>query len=169
MPSASNTQMPIAERRPLFDIFAPPPIEAIFLCHCLTVMAFFLFKLVRRKIREGKTKDAIPDIKDTEMVEPYLIPQAATSQEQQQTSVRQELEYGTSDTTTHSNSHVKAFSDEAEARHKEEARRRNIRQCKLMLGLALPNFLAAVDVTIVAPAIPLISSHFSKSIFPNNT
>ncbi|KAH4610068.1 hypothetical protein HBI56_144330 [Parastagonospora nodorum] len=125
-------------------------------------MAFYLFKLVRRKIRESKAKDAIPNTKDTEMVEPYLIPQAAVGQEQQQTSVRHELEHGTSDTTTHSNSHVKAFSDETDARHKEEARRRNVRQWKLMLGLALPNFLAAVDVTIVAPAIPLISSHFNR-------
>ncbi|EAT85824.2 hypothetical protein SNOG_07173 [Parastagonospora nodorum SN15] len=85
-------------------------------------MAFYLFKLVRRKIRESKAKDAIPNTKDTEMVEPYLIPQAAVGQEQQQTSVRHELEHGTSDTTTHSNSHVKAFSDETDARHKEEAR-----------------------------------------------
>jgi hypothetical protein len=36
-------------------------------------------------------------------------------------------------------------------------------QWLLLLGLVLPNFLAAVDVTIVSPAIPLISSHFGNS------
>ena len=45
---------------------------------------------------------------------------------------------------------------------KEEARKRNSLQWKILLALILPNFLAAVDVTIVAPAIPLISAHFSK-------
>ena len=35
------------------------------------------------------------------------------------------------------------------------------------MGLILPNFLASVDVTIVAPAIPAISSHFSKSLLLN--
>jgi MFS family permease len=47
---------------------------------------------------------------------------------------------------------------------KAEARKRNIRQWKLLIGLLLPNFLASVDVTIVAPAIPLISSDFSPSL-----
>jgi hypothetical protein len=53
---------------------------------------------------------------------------------------------------------------EETAQQKAEARRRRIRQLKLMLGLVLPNFLAAMDVTIVAPAIPLISSHFGMSM-----
>jgi hypothetical protein len=60
----------------------------------------------------------------------------------------------------HDTNNDKALTTEEVAQQEEERRRRNIRQWKLMIGLALPNFLASVDVTIVAPAIPLISSHF---------
>lgn len=128
-------------------------------------MAFLLFKFVRSKIRESKAQDAVPNTKDPEFVESYLVPGVAPSQPQQQHQAIHELQPqgGINGSTTPAESHVEAFNSEEASRHKEEARRRNIRQWKLMLGLALPNFLASVDVTIVAPAIPLISSHFSMS------
>jgi hypothetical protein len=128
-------------------------------------MAFLLFKFVRRKIRESKAKNAIPNTKDSELVESYLVPEVAPSRYQQQHQALHEDQHvnGIRHSTTPAESHVEAFNAEEAARHKEEARRRNIRQWKLMLGLALPNFLASVDVTIVAPAIPLISTHFSMS------
>jgi hypothetical protein len=84
-------------------------------------MAIYLFKLIRRKLREREAQKDIPTTNDS-----HLVPEPA----------------------------------EETARQKAEARQRNIRQLKLMLGLVLPNFLAAMDVTIVAPAIPLISSYF---------
>jgi hypothetical protein len=128
-------------------------------------MAFLLFKFVRRKIREHKAKDAIPNTKDSELVESYLVPEVAPGQHQGQHQALHEDQHvdGIRHSTATAESHVEAFNAEEAARHKEEDRRRKIRQWKLMLGLALPNFLASVDVTIVAPAIPLISSHFSKS------
>lgn len=36
---------------------------------------------------------------------------------------------------------------------------------KLIGGLLVPFFLASVDLTIVAAALPFIASHFSKSCF----
>jgi hypothetical protein len=128
-------------------------------------MAFLLFRFVRRKIREHKAKDAIPNTKDSELIDSHLVPEVAPGQHQQQHQVLFEGQQvdGTGRYTTLAKSHAEAVNAEEAAWHKEEDRRRKIRQWKLMLGLALPNFLASVDVTIVAPAIPLISSHFSKS------
>jgi hypothetical protein len=133
-------------------------------------MAFLLFRFVRRKIGEHKAKDAIPSTKESELIDSYLVPEVAPSQYRQQHQALHEDQHvdGTRHSTTQAQSHVEAFNAEEAARHKEEDRRRNIRQWKLMLGLALPNFLASVDVTIVAPAIPLISSHFSKSTLADN-
>jgi hypothetical protein len=113
-------------------------------------MAIFLFKLIRRKLRERETQKAIPTTDDS-----HLVPE----HELQNTSHNHR--HGLSEDST--GSHVNFLTPEEAARQKAEARRRNIRQLKLMLGLALPNFLAAMDVTIVAPAIPLISSHFGMS------
>ncbi|OCK83273.1 MFS multidrug transporter [Lepidopterella palustris CBS 459.81] len=50
---------------------------------------------------------------------------------------------------------------EEAARIKVETRRRRIYRWKMIAGLILPNFLASVDTTIVAPAVPIISSHFN--------
>ena len=51
---------------------------------------------------------------------------------------------------------------------KEQPRNsKTIRRWKLILALFLPNFLASLDVTIVAPAIPAISSHFGLSTLPS--
>jgi hypothetical protein len=128
-------------------------------------MAFVLFKFVRRKIRDSGAKEAISTTKDSKLVESYLLPEVAPGQKHQQSSPQHDTEHDMAGSMRFADSHVEALSAEEVARHKVEARRRNIHQWKLMLGIALPNFLAAVDVTIVAPAIPLISSHFSMSIF----
>ena len=112
-------------------------------------MAIYLFRLIRGKVREHKAQKEIPTTEDS-----HLVPEYDAKQKQRKT-------HGGSDSTTSTHNHVDPVTAEEAARDKAEARRRTIRQWKLMLGLALPNFLAAVDVTIVAPAIPLISSHFS--------
>lgn len=111
-------------------------------------MAIYLFRLIRGKLREHKAQKAVPTTDDT-----HLVPEHGSKERQQKT-------HGGSNSTTSTRKHVDPVTTEEGARNKGEARRRTIRQWKLMLGLALPNFLAAVDVTIVAPAIPLISSHF---------
>jgi hypothetical protein len=108
-------------------------------------MAIFLSKLIRRKLREREAQKAIPTTDDS-----HLVPEHSSAHRLQNTSY------------SHGHgSHISFLTPEEAALQKAEARRRSIRQLKLMLGLALPNFLAAMDVTIVAPAIPLISSHFS--------
>lgn len=106
-----------------------------------------LYKFIRRKIRERNATEALPTTDDS-----HLVPETAPGQEQHE--MRQSSQHG------HKSNNHKLLNTEEAARQKEERRRRNIRQLKLMIGLALPNFLASVDVTIVAPAIPLISSHF---------
>lgn len=110
-------------------------------------MAYMLFKFVRRKIRERKAAERLPTADDS-----HLVPETTLGQEQHEMQQTSQYECG-------SNNHKSLNADEA-ALQKEERRKRNIRQLKLMIGLALPNFLASIDVTIVAPAIPLISSHF---------
>lgn len=118
-------------------------------------MAIYLFKLVRRKLREREAQKHIPTTDDS-----HLVPEPAPGQELQDLSTQHN--HGPSQDST--GSHINFLTPEETARQKAEARQRNIRQWKLMLGLVLPNFLAAMDVTIVAPAIPLISTHFGMSI-----
>jgi hypothetical protein len=118
-------------------------------------MAVFLFKFIRRKLREREAQKAIPTTDNF-----HLVPEHASGNELQDTSYSHQ--HGLSADSI--GSHVNFLTPEEAARQKAESRRRSIRQLKLMLGLALPNFLAAMDVTIVAPAIPLISSHFGMSI-----
>ena len=56
----------------------------------------------------------------------------------------------------------------SEASHRNatqaEKKRRRVYRWKLILALLLPNFLAAVDITIVAPALPTIASTFSMIV-----
>ncbi|KAF2704485.1 MFS general substrate transporter [Pleomassaria siparia CBS 279.74] len=52
--------------------------------------------------------------------------------------------------------------EEENARITVTASQTRKRRLKLILGLILPNFLAAMDMTIVAPAVPVISSHFHQ-------
>jgi hypothetical protein len=115
-------------------------------------MAIFLFKLIRRKLREREAQKAMPTTDDS-----HLVPEHSSAHRLQNTA----YSHGHGLSTDSTGSHISFLTPEEAALQKAEARRRSIRQLKLMLGLALPNFLAAMDVTIVAPAIPLISSHFS--------
>jgi hypothetical protein len=123
-------------------------------------MAYYLFKLIRRKIKENEAKKAIPTTDESHLM--LEITSGSQTYSKLQTQA-----HDVASTITPAQSHV---DHEEAARQKAESRKRNIRQLKLMAGLALPNFLASLDVTIVAPAIPLISSHFSKpSLIPTST
>jgi hypothetical protein len=119
-------------------------------------MAFLLFKFVRRKIRENNAKKTISTTDDS-----HLIPETNPGHELNHRPHKNPDENTLAGIETPPESCIDSVSAEEAAQRKAEARRRTIRQWKLMIGLALPNFLASVDVTIVAPAIPLISSHFS--------
>ncbi|KAF2035005.1 MFS general substrate transporter [Setomelanomma holmii] len=118
-------------------------------------MAIYLYRLVRRKIRENQAKKAIPATDES-----HLVPEVAPGQEGQRPP-KPYLMHDRSAKAPQSPSQINSLTVEEAARLKEESRRRTARQSKLMIGLILPNFLASVDVTIVAPAIPLISSHFN--------
>jgi hypothetical protein len=120
-------------------------------------MAIYLFKLIRKKLREREAQKAIPTTDDS-----HLVPQCIPGQKLQTPEDHHSRAHTGSSAA---GSHVDLLTPEEAAQRKVEAHRRRIRQWKLMLGLALPNLLASVDVTIVAPAIPLISSHFRKPLF----
>lgn len=111
-------------------------------------MAIYLFKLIRRKLREREAQKIIPTSDETHLVPEYAL--GSRNGQQQSATESQNVDA------------VHSIGSQTAARQKQEARQRTIRLWKLVLGLALPNFLAAVDVTIVAPAIPLISSHFNQ-------
>jgi hypothetical protein len=117
-------------------------------------MAIYLFRLIRRKVRERQASKAIPTTDESHLVPEYPLQQRKNEHQNQTEQTA---------TAAQNDDPLDSINTQTAARQKAEARQRNIRQWKLVLGLALPNFLAAVDVTIVAPAIPLISSHFSKS------
>jgi hypothetical protein len=125
-------------------------------------MAFLLYRYVRRKINDHQAKKVGSVIEDSN-----LIPEVTTSQYRDEMQHITQHESGIGGPQTPADKRTVFLGAEEAAREKEETRKRNIRQWKLMLGLALPNFLASVDVTIVAPAIPLISSHFSMSTITN--
>ncbi|KAF2654386.1 MFS general substrate transporter [Lophiostoma macrostomum CBS 122681] len=112
-------------------------------------MAYFLFKYIRRKVRERRA--ATTD-------ESHLIPEINPGRENQP---GLESETGPSSPSTAKPSHA-TFNATENAHIKEEAIRRRNHRWRMILGLLLPNFLAAVDVTIVAPAVPQISSHFNR-------
>lgn len=116
-------------------------------------MAIFLYRLVRRKLQERQTQKLIPSTDDS-----HLVPEIALEPRHQQQEQQQLTE---SPAAARDIDAIQSINAQAATRQKAEARQRTKRMWKLVLGLALPNFLAAVDVTIVAPAIPLISSHFS--------
>jgi len=122
-------------------------------------MAIFLFQLVRRKLREREARKVIPTTDDS-----HLVPEKSTHKGSQKT-VNQKKHALLGDAAAVPGSHIDFLTPEEAAQEKAEIRRRKNRQWKLILGLLLPNFLAALDVTIVAPAIPLLSSHFSGSPF----
>ncbi|KAF1943232.1 MFS general substrate transporter [Clathrospora elynae] len=113
-------------------------------------MAYYLFKLVRRKLREREVQQAIPTTDDS-----HLLPE----HELQKTPNQQN--HGHLVDSTSVGGQINFLTPEEAAQQKAEVRQRNIHQWKRIIGLVLPNFLAAVDMTIVAPGIPLISSHFN--------
>ncbi|KAH7080224.1 major facilitator superfamily domain-containing protein [Paraphoma chrysanthemicola] len=120
-----------------------------------SLMAIYLFKLIRRKVRESQAKKAIPTNDET-----HLVPEIDPTQGQQKLhNFNSTHAQSTKDASR--SGHINSLTPEEAAQQKEKARKRTARQWKLMIGLILPNFLASIDVTIVAPAIPLISSHFN--------
>lgn len=118
-------------------------------------MAFLLYKYIRGKLREREAQKAIPTTNDSSLAPDY------TPEHELRGDLNNPTHASARDST---GSHFNSLTPEEAAQQKTEARRNNIRQWKLLLGLVLPNFLAAMDVTIVAPAIPLISSHFSTPV-----
>ena len=123
-------------------------------------MAISLFKYIRGKLREREAQKAVPTIDDS-----HLVPEC-TSAHELQDGVNNHNHTTSKDPT---GSHIKFLAPKETAQQKAQDRKNKIRQWKLLLGLVLPNFLAAMDVTIVAPAIPLISSHFGTSILQDDS
>jgi hypothetical protein len=118
-------------------------------------MAYLLFKYIRRKNRErqaAKTNDGMPDLHEQEL--------------EHKPEELETLGGGSTPTSHPQRSQTVELSAEENARIAAETKRRRIRRWKMVIGLLLPNFLAAVDVTIVAPAVPRISSHFSMYTVP---
>ncbi|KAJ4990016.1 MFS multidrug transporter [Stagonosporopsis vannaccii] len=116
-------------------------------------MAIWLFRKALGAIREHQAKKAVPTTEDS-----HLVPETTKSHKQHS---RYDSENGIELGSPRASQDITALTKEA-AQEKAEARQRNIQQWKLLIGLVLPNFLAAVDVTIIAPAIPLISSDFNR-------
>lgn len=117
-------------------------------------MAILLYKYIRGKYRENKAgKSATAD-------ESQLVPEIVPKQHRTADSIEVQAN-PTPVQSSEAHISTSAANSEENARIAAKASQRRNRRWKLILGLALPNFLAAVDVTIVAPAIPIISSHFS--------
>ncbi len=120
-------------------------------------MAIWLFRQARGAIRKHQAKKAVPTTEDS-----HLVPETTLSHQQQN---KLNNENGVELSSPRASQSIAEHTKET-AQEKAEARQQNIQQWKLLIGLVLPNFLAAVDVTIVAPAIPLISSDFSPFHLP---
>ncbi|KAF2279626.1 MFS general substrate transporter [Westerdykella ornata] len=113
-------------------------------------MAYTLFKYARRKYKEKHT----PTVDDSHLLLGISTDQRPERENQELVSPPPNLEEATPAPDV--------LSPEEKARIKREASERRKHRWKLILGLLLPNFLAAVDATIVAPAVPSISSHFNR-------
>ncbi|KAF2018617.1 MFS general substrate transporter [Aaosphaeria arxii CBS 175.79] len=115
-------------------------------------MAYMLYKYLRRKYAEHHQveKQQLP----TTTNEHHLVPEPtpAVSGPQGHNSIDDGASLARTQT---------GLTKEENARIERERRRATIYRWKVILGLILPNFLAAVDTTIVAPAVPMISSHFN--------
>ncbi|KAF9695763.1 hypothetical protein EKO04_005898 [Ascochyta lentis] len=116
-------------------------------------MAIWLYRQARGAFREHQAKKAVTTTNDS-----HLVPEMLPSQERhKRLDSENDIELGSPRA-----SHSLIEHSTTTAQEKEESRRRDMQQLMLLMGLVLPNFLAAVDVTIVAPAIPLISSDFDR-------
>lgn len=120
-------------------------------------MAIWLFREARGAIRKHQAKRAVPTTDDSHLVPATTSPHKQRERYDSNNSI--ELK-----STNPSQRWTERGNETSQER--AEARRQNIIQWKLLSGLILPNFLAAVDVTIVAPAIPLISSDFRPFHYP---
>lgn len=125
-------------------------------------MAYMFYKYIRRRVKESKAKKAAHDIADESHLTPEFRPVPASQTEKNETLPHD----GTSDTPPRPQDQPPAQSKQESERYNEEQRKLRAYRWRMILGLILPNFLAAVDVTIVAPAIPAISSHFSMPLCP---
>lgn len=122
-------------------------------------MALWLFRQARGAIRKHQAKKAVPTTDNS-----YLMLEATLPHRQHERyNGENSVDIVPSSTSQHLTKSAKETSQE-----RAEARQQNILQWKLLIGLMLPNFLAAVDVTIVAPAIPLISSDFRTLNLPDS-
>jgi hypothetical protein len=119
-------------------------------------MAYLLFKHLRRKYKERHAATATTD-------ESHLVPEVATRQEHESTAKDEGVERENSGVEIPARTQT-TLNAEENARIKAETAKRRAYRWKMIIGLLLPNFLAAVDVTIVAPAVPTISSHFSMFV-----
>lgn len=122
-------------------------------------MAYMLFKYIRRKVRENKAKkEGFSTADDT-----HLTPNIAQSPTRAQHEEHELLSSPNSHTASPQITKTNPMENKVEhERFRQQERSARIRRWKLILGLILPNFLASVDVTIVAPAITTISSHFGE-------
>ncbi|KAJ4352889.1 hypothetical protein N0V95_003864 [Ascochyta clinopodiicola] len=116
-------------------------------------MAIWLFKQARGAFREHQARKAVTTTDDS-----HLVPETpSTHTQHKRPDSEHDIELGSPRA-----SHSLIGQSTITAQEQAESRQREIQQWKLLIGLVLPNFLAAVDVTIVAPAIPLISSDFDR-------
>ena len=115
-------------------------------------MAYLLYKHIKNKRANRATapiepEHSVPDIPGGNKTNPEK-PQALIDQNQT---------HGDDST----NSKAPVVDAKETVRIKVETSRRRKYRWKMVAGLILPNFLASVDTTIVAPAVPIITSHFS--------
>ncbi|PVI02082.1 MFS general substrate transporter [Periconia macrospinosa] len=117
-------------------------------------MAYMLFKYMRRKYKENKERKEALTIGD----DGHLVPDIESRSRHTEGSPSPNEHDLNSTPLSDPSSHL---TKEEHEKQKRERREHTVRRWKLIAGLILPNFLASIDVTIVAPAIPQISSHFN--------
>ncbi|KAF2740053.1 MFS general substrate transporter [Polyplosphaeria fusca] len=113
-------------------------------------MAYLLFKYIRGKLQDRKQPNTAADS--------HLGPKIESGRKESEHV--DHLQPG--DERRIDEPSQRAFTDTDIAQMKKEKHNRRAYRWKMVIGLILPNFLAAVDVTIVAPAVPIISSHFNR-------
>ncbi|KAF1996885.1 MFS general substrate transporter [Amniculicola lignicola CBS 123094] len=123
-------------------------------------MAVLLFRYIRGKIQEKKSRTA----EDGHLVPEIALQEQGSSQAVEQLHAQQESQNTSSTTPVRGSTGTALTPEQVEenTRLKAEASRIRSYRWKMIFGLLLPNFLAAVDLTIVAPAVPEISSHFNR-------